>query len=678
MPLRIVINKNERWHKSMKKLFYLSVIVLGICLCSNVALAANLGEETIFNVDSVYDSASRTKLTATLRVMGGTVYFYVDNEFWSKLSGEKKSLFRQALNDLAQEFDQTIYPKERAVFGSEWNPGIDNDSRITVLVSQLTGGAGGYVNIYDNYPKKDFAASNEREMVYLNGLHILNEKAVLNEKAKAFLAHEFQHLITFYQKTVLFGEEEDVWLNEARSEYAPTVCGYDSNYSVSNLADRVAVFLTSPSDSLTEWKNNMPDYGSVSLFMQYLVGRFGKDVLTRMVLNEKTGIASVNQALADLGSDKTFSDVFADWSLANYLNDCKMEPKNNYCYLNQDLTYQRLHVDYSASYSGFPNLIVSRSSAVKDWSPYWYRFRQDSSLSKLTDRDTLKLEFNGFTSRGDFFVPYLIFDSLGKITEMGNLSLINQQGILYVPNFTSQTKSLVIAPFNQYKKSGFSAAEQATSFSFTALSVASNPLSISAVSPSSGPVSGGYEITVKGSNFSSVKEIIFAGNKIADFKIIDSQTIAFKTPSHLAGPVNLSLTSGSGETVALNNAFVYSGFVSRPEGSLLRARGDAKVYVIKGNYKRWIQTADIFTHYGHLKWSDIIEVEPAELENYQESWLIRADGNKKVYQITSVGAKQWLNMSGPQFGSSGRQWDSVFVVNTYERDAYKTGKNITK
>lgn len=662
----------------MKKLFYLSVIVLGICLCSNVALAANLGEETIFNVDPVYDSASRAKLTATLRVMGGTVYFYVDNEFWNKLSGERKNLFRQALNDLAQEFDQVIYPKERAVFGSEWNPGIDNDSRITVLVSQLTGQAGGYVNIYDNYPKKDFAVSNEREMVYLNGLNILNEKGALSERAKAFLAHEFQHLITFYQKTVLFGAEEDVWLNEARSEYAPTICGYDGNYLVSNLVDRVSVFLTSPSDSLTEWKNNMSDYGSVSLFMQYLVGRFGKDVLTRMVLNEKTGIASVNQALADLGSDKAFSDVFADWTLANYLNDCKTEPKNNYCYSNPDLTYQRLHVDYSASYSGFPNLIVSRSSAVKDWSPYWYRFRQDSSSSKLTDRDTLKLEFNGFTSRGDFFIPYLIFDSLGKITEIGNISLINQQGVLYAPNFTSQTKSLVIAPFNRYKKSDFGAAEQATSFSFTASSIASNPLSISGVSPANGLVSGGYEIIVKGGNFSSVKEIIFAGNKITDFKAVDGQTIIFKAPSHPAGPVNLSVINGNGETIVLNNVFTYSGFVSRPEGSLLRARGDAKVYVIKGNYKRWIRTADIFTHYGHLKWSDIIEVEPAELENYQESRLIRADGDKRVYQITSAGVKQWLNMSGEQFGASGRQWDSVYVVNAYERDAYKTGNNITK
>ena len=47
---------------------------------------------------------------------------------------------------------------------------------------------------------------------------------------------------------------------------------------------------------------------------------------------------------------------------------------------------------------------------------------------------------------------------------------------------------------------------------------------------------------------------------------------------------------------------------SYPEGSLLRAKGDYKVYIIKNNYKRWIQTAEIFNNYGHLSWDDIIDV----------------------------------------------------------------------
>jgi len=72
-------------------------------------------------------------------------------------------------------------------------------------------------------------------------------------------------------------------------------------------------------------------------------------------------------ALLDLGYSETFSDIFVNWGVANYLNNCNIGADNKYCYLNDDLTYNHLNVDYSASYSGFPNLIVSRSSSIKDW-----------------------------------------------------------------------------------------------------------------------------------------------------------------------------------------------------------------------------------------------------------------------------------------------------------------------
>ena len=113
-----------------------------------------------------------------------------------------------------------------------------------------------------------------------------------------------------------------------------------------------------------------------------------------------------------------------------------------------------------------------------------------------------------------------------------------------------------------------------------------------------------------------------------------------------------------------------------PDGSLIRARGDYKVYIVKGNYKRWIQTAEIFNAYGHLRWEDIIEVEPEELNNYQDTWLIRADGDPRVYEVNADGTKHWLNMTADQFTVSGRLWDMVYLVNSNERDSYQTGAEV--
>ncbi len=560
--------------------------------------AADLGEQVNFFVDSNYDAEGRSQLAATLRVKGDYIYFYVENDYYNSLNGTYKNGLREELEDLADEFDNVIYPKLRAVYGSEWSPGIDNDIRITVLITELTNNAGGYINVYDAELQSEFPTSNQREMIYLNAL------IIFKQNNKSYLAHEFQHLITLYQKTVLHGLEEDVWLNEARSEYAPTVCGYNDVYNNSYLANRVGTFLDSPSDSLTEWKNKVADYGAVNLFLHYLVDHYGNEILTRMVLNSKTGIASINQALSDLGYTERFSDVFANWTVANYLNDCAVSSDSKYCYLNDNLNQSRLQVDYSASYSGFPNLIVSRSSSVEDWSAHWYRFRQGGAVP--TERDNLKLEFAGLGNRADFQVPYIV-TGYNTPTKVQFMPLEDQKGAIYISDFTSLDKTVILMPFNQYRKSGFRPDEPSNLFSFTASSVADDDVPV---------------------------------EEEEEEEVVSEPTVNY------------------------------------PEGSLLRAKGDYKVYIIKGKYKRWIQTAEIFNNYGHLTWDDIIDVESNVLDSYQEAWMIRADGDPRVYELNADGTKHWINMTAEQFTLTGHKWDMVYIVNDWERDFYQTGADV--
>jgi hypothetical protein len=647
---------------------FLILLILGGFFVSLTGVqAAEVGEQIKFFVDSSYDVHQRTELNAILQVKSNQAYFYVDDAYWYQLTNSERNDFKNHLKILAFEFDSVIYPKERAIFGSEWNPGIDNDKRITILVLPMIEGAGGYFNTNDEYPQSLVSNSNQREMIYLNALNIFSSQN------KAFLAHEFQHLITFYQKTKLFNLEEEVWLNEARSEYAPTLCGYDDVYTGSNLERRVEVFLGSPSDSLTEWQNKITDYGPVSLFFQYLVGRYGEEILTRMVLNDQVGIASINRALAELGYSETFSDVFADWLAANYLNDCQVNSEKKYCYLNKNLTYQRLHVEPSASYSGFPNLIVSRSSAVKDWAPVWYRFRPQSSIQ--TDKDTLKLEFSASTGSGDFRVPYIVIDD----NDQADVSFIslddNRKGAVYIPNFISSLKSVILMPFSQTKQSHFTNQEPVRAFSFTASSVALTGPVIEQIIPSSGPVTGGFQITITGQNFSQEARVIFGGVEVSDVNVINDQLITFIAPSHSSGSIDISVINPDGQSNVLANGFTYQE-LTYPDGSLLRAKGDYKVYVIKGHYKRWIQSAEIFNAYAHLRWEDIIEVEPAELAQYREAWLIRAANDYRVYEVNADGTKHWLNMTAEQFSISGRQWDMVYIVNNFERDFYQTGADV--
>ncbi len=650
----------------IKKTISLIIIAGGFFALINVAQANQLGSSVNFYVDTDYDSHGREQVSATLKEVGDYIYFYIEDDYWNSLDSDSQRNLRLVLGDLANEFDTVIYPRERAVFGSEWKPGVDNDDRITVLITQLVSNVGGYINNHNEYLRSQIPTSNQREMIYLNSL------SIFESNNKAFLAHEFQHLITFYQKTVLHGIEEEVWLNEARSEYAPTVCGYNDNYNNSYLADRVDVFLDSPSDSLTEWKNKLADYGVINVFFHYLINHFGESFLTKMALNDKVGIESINQALADSGYSEKFSDIFTDWLVASYLNNCQITPENKYCYLDDNLNYAHLHTDYTASYSGFPDLIISRSSIVKDWSAHWYRFRQTESS---TNRNTFKLVFEGLGNRADFQVPYIIINSENEPT-IGSINLINQQGTIYVPEFGVSNEALIIAPFNKYKEKGFTNDEPSASFSFTASSIDKAIVAINNLYPVSGSLDGGYEIKIQGAGFSQVNKIIFAGEEIDEFEIINDENIIFTAPKHSAGLVNITVVGEENEDT-LANAFTYASSQSEyRDGSLLRAKDDYKVYVIKGNYKRWIQTAEIFNYYGHLKWEDIIDVEPEILEKYQDSWLVRADNDFKVYQLDASGNRHWLNMTAEEFINSGYRWEMVYLINSWERNYYQVGSEI--
>ncbi|MFH0943337.1 MAG: peptidoglycan-binding domain-containing protein [Candidatus Beckwithbacteria bacterium] len=394
-----------------------------------------------FNVDPSYDYLGRSKVSAFLYQIGVSAYFYIEDDYYRKMDIEKIKIFSDALQNLSQEFDTNIYPKLTNTFGSEWKPGIDNDPKITVLITQIKGDAGGYFNSGDEYSILQSPNSNQREMVYLNANYITSPLA------KVFLAHEFTHLIGFNQKDKIRGITEEIWLNEMRSESAPRILGYDDDYENSNLAKRLRSFLQKPQDSLTEWKNESPDYGVINLFMQYLVDHYGIKILSDSLSSNKIGIASLNL---------NFSQVFTDWTIAVLVNDCALGPR--FCYLSPNLKNFRI----SSQLNFLPSIGESSLSVVnyvKNWAGNWYKF--------IGGQGTLKLEFIG-DEKTNFKVPYLLEDNSGNFT-LDYLKLDNsQRATQFFSDFGKKYRSLTIIPSLQTKISGFDGIENYSKFIFTA------------------------------------------------------------------------------------------------------------------------------------------------------------------------------------------------------------------
>lgn len=420
-----------------KNLLFLFVAFL--ILGSFFAFEAKAQSETkSFYIESSYDLYARKNIEAVLVRTSDNLYFYIEKPWWDSRSSIEQNDIRVALYDLGEEFKNKIYPNLTFIFGSEWSPGIDNDNRITILIHEMERGVGGYFRNHDEYYKPQIYSSNEAEMVYLNS------QFIATSFAKSFLAHEFTHLITFNQKNRLRNVTEDVWLNEARAEYAPTFLGYNDVYEGSYLQKRVKSFLDNPFISLTEYKDEAESYGILNVFTHYLVDHYGVKILQDSLFSSKTGIEAINYALQKNGFQKDLSQIFSDWAVAVLVNDCSLG--SSYCYKNSNLKNLRITPETNFMPTAIESSLTTYNQ-TKDWSARWQRI--------FGGKGSLILNFNG-GAEINFKVPYVVCDFNNKCF-VNNLTLSKEgEGQISISDFSSKYFSLTLVPSVHQRQSGFS------------------------------------------------------------------------------------------------------------------------------------------------------------------------------------------------------------------------------
>ncbi len=118
-----------------------------------------LGDRRTFWVtDTSSDFTFQTE--ALLRYAGDTIYFWIEDG----VSYSENDLFQ-----LATTFEDEIVPLTRDFFGSEWNPGIDNDPHIYILYTTGIGiRTAGYFSSADSLHPLAHEYSNAVEMFVLN------------------------------------------------------------------------------------------------------------------------------------------------------------------------------------------------------------------------------------------------------------------------------------------------------------------------------------------------------------------------------------------------------------------------------------------------------------------------------------------------------------------------------
>src|SRR3989338_7523734 len=439
--------------KKFVNLFFMLIFVSFFVLAS-FASADTLGQQKIFFVNKEFDKYSRTQLETTLRQVSDKMYFYIEDSYWGKISFTSQQKLMNNMLGLAKEFETNIYPKETALWGSEPNPGIDGDSKITILLEDLKKSNGGYFDTVHGYSKQIANDSNEREMISLSAEAFVSDL----DLAKVFLAHEFHHLISFNQKDLLKKVAEEVWLNELRAEYSVSVVGYNNPYAGSNLENRFDVFLKNPTDSITEWPNVFNDYAVVNAFGQYLAEQYGTSILSETLRNSGStvGIPSINEYLRLKGYSEKFEDIFGYWMAAIYLNNTSIN--NRLGYLNQDLRHIRVVPQQQVNLSGgLTEISVFRF--LKPWQPSWWEFDMSSFQGDLSK--SLKLSALGETG-GIFSVFYLVIYNDGSV-EFNKLKLNSGNGSAFVISSEKVPNKVIVMATNGTKIDGFGESESGLS-----------------------------------------------------------------------------------------------------------------------------------------------------------------------------------------------------------------------
>ncbi len=265
-----------------------------------------------------------------------------DNEY------NNREITSKMVDDLANAFLQSgsnndIYDWDTSLYGAEWGSHnksnlIGYDGNIHILIYKMDEDrVAGYFWSKDNYTKSQVPASNEKIMFYINStLYSGNVAGFDKEKAKketfSTLAHEFQHMIHFYQREVLKNIDDATWFNEMLSEATEDLVATKLKYKGPRNVDpkdgsagesgndggRYPYFNRYDYYSLTLWHDrDIASYGIVSSFGAFLLRNYGG----AKVLHDLEKSNYADEKALESATGKSIHELLREWAVGVLLSD---------------------------------------------------------------------------------------------------------------------------------------------------------------------------------------------------------------------------------------------------------------------------------------------------------------------------------------------------------------------
>lgn len=353
-----------------------------------------VGDQTEFFINS--DLAGEYQsITAELRHLSENVAWWV---------GLTADVDDADLLAAAELFESEILPINRLIFGQEPSPGIDNDPRMNILLIQQPewGGFFGYFSNLNQLPATMFPYSNEREVLIIN----IERADITSLTFAAQLGHEYQHLIHWNLDT-----NEDSWLNEALAELAIFLSGSTYVDGEARANSNSEIFANMPHIQLTsrpEADSGLDDlsvfahYGAERPFIIYLLEQFGPEFIKAVANNTSPGVISIQEELDKLPGTPRFQDVYANWLIANLLDQPQLaEGQFGYKEYESLLPSRQVVESFSAE-PGYGHLppYGAHYYEIKSTEDIQVSF-SGATLARLTPLDPASGSYAWYSNRGD-------------------------------------------------------------------------------------------------------------------------------------------------------------------------------------------------------------------------------------------------------------------------------------
>ena len=362
----------------------------------NIYKKDSLNSKKLFYLEkdnSISTKATAKKIVKNINTKYGnkTLNIWVSDDSFGDNCAKSYCLQEYMLDELAKSFlkegeDNDIYDWVTNIFGEEWDKTnnsnlINKSDEITILLTDIdndnrvASGMLGYFYAKDNYKKSIYKGSNERVMFYIDSVLFASHYgrdnwSIENHQTKKILstlAHEFEHMIQFYQKNVL--QKNDglkPWIDEMLAVSTEDIIATklktrgirgvsyirgdagDNN----NQYGRFPLFNKIINQTLPTWDNRLKDYAMVSSFGGYLMRNYGgakllHDILHNKYNDEKAIVSATKQS--PNGVDKNFDTLLQDWGIAVLLSSrTDLDVDSGYLYNSGDF----IETDYKdSSYS---------------------------------------------------------------------------------------------------------------------------------------------------------------------------------------------------------------------------------------------------------------------------------------------------------------------------------------